>query len=374
MNPRATASTIRRRHASQRLSGEPLGSVAEAVRWSGAVQGQEFAEVKWSLSQRIAGAPTDAQVQRAHDEGEVLRTHVMRPTWHLVAAEDLRWLLRLTAPRVHQANKYWYTQSGLDAKTLSRAHDVIAGELAKAQARTRKELVAALAAAGIEGDSLRLGYIFGHAELEQLICSGPRKGAWHTYMLFDERVPAAGGPSGEAALAELAQRYFRSHGPATARDFSWWSGLTLTQARAAIELCDPALDREDDDEGTPWYAVGDAEASPRGRCLLLPTYDELIVAYQDLRVDLVAEPPREGLLTRTISIDGRTVGGWKRTLSKGAVTVEATVFAELDDAQRSALEDATARFGAFLGREARLGARAHLNGRTRVRPPIRWLN
>jgi hypothetical protein len=357
MSPPSPAPTIRRRHASQRLAGKPLASVADAVRWSGAVQGQEFDEVKWSLSQRIAGEPTDAEVQRAHDEGKVLRTHAMRPTWHLVAAEDLRWLLRLTAPRVNQANRYWYKRSGLDARTLGRAHDVIARELDGGGSRTRKELVAALGSAGIEGDSLRLGYIFGHAELEQMICSGPRRGAWHTYALFDERVPAGEGPSGDAALAELATRYFRSHGPATPRDFSWWSGLTLTQARAAIELCAPALEREDGDDGTPWYAFGAAEAPARHRCLLLPTYDELIVAYKDLRVDLVAQPPREGLLTRTIAIDGRTVGGWKRTLSGDAVTVEAVVFAPLTRAQRAALEDATARFGAFLGRDAKLELR-----------------
>ena len=140
--------TIRRRHASQRLAGEPLSSVAEAVRWSGAVQGQEFAEVKWSLSERTAGSPPDAEVERAFAEGEILRTHVMRPTWHVVAAEDIRWLLRLTAPRVHQANGYAYRRTELDGPTLARAHRVLAGALADGGPRTRKELVAALAAAG----------------------------------------------------------------------------------------------------------------------------------------------------------------------------------------------------------------------------------
>ena len=220
--------TIRRRHASQRLSGEPLASVADAVRWSGAVQAQEFAEVKWSLAERIRGAITDAAVEREFAEGRILRTHVMRPTWHFVAAQDLRWLLRLTAPRVHQANKYMYRQAGLDGATLDRCQRVIARELGDGEPRTRRELVAALGADGIEGDSIRLGYVFGHAELEQVICSGPRRGKQHTYMLVDDRAPSDPGPSGDAALAELARRYFRSHGPATARDFSWWSGLTLT--------------------------------------------------------------------------------------------------------------------------------------------------
>jgi hypothetical protein len=174
-------------------------------------------------------------------------------------------------------------------------------------------------------------------------------------MLLDERVPPNQGPSGEEALAELTGRYFRSHGPATARDFSWWSGLTLTQARGAISLCEPALGQEADDEGTPWYSVDGAPERPaRHRALLLPTYDELIVAYKGLRVDLVREPPREGLLTRTISIDGRTVGGWRRTLARGSVTVEATVWAALESAQRAELELTVKRFGEFLELEATL--------------------
>ena len=165
------------------------------MRWSGAVQAQEFAEVKWSLAERIAGAPTDAEIERAFTDGEIIRTHVMRPTWHFVAAEDIRWLLRLTAPRVHQANKYWYKQAGLDAPTLERGHRVFARELAGAEPRTRKELVAALATERIEGDSIRLGYVFGHAELEQLICSGPRRGKQQTYMLLDDRAGFDPGPS-----------------------------------------------------------------------------------------------------------------------------------------------------------------------------------
>jgi hypothetical protein len=346
--------TIRRRHASQRLSGEALGSVAEAVRWSGAVQAQEFAEVKWSLAERVAGSPTDAEVERAFTDGLILRTHVMRPTWHFVAAADLRWLLRLTAPRVHRVSKYAYDQAGLDGSTLERCHRVIARELADGEPRTRKELAGALAAAGIEGDSMRLGYAFMHAELEQLICSGPRRGKQQTYALVEDRVPPGEGPSGDAALAELAKRYFRSHGPATARDFSWWSGLTLTRAREAIALCVPVLDEDAGPDGAPWYSLGAAEQPARHRAHLLPTYDELIVAYKDLRVDLVGEAPRKGLLTRTISVDGRTVGGWRRTLASRSVTVEATTFAPLAAEQRSELEATAARFGEFLGLEAKL--------------------
>lgn len=346
--------TIRRRHASQRLAGEPLASVVDAVRWSGAVQAQEFAEVKWSLAERVAGAPTDAEVERAFTDGEIIRTHVMRPTWHFVAAEDLRWLLRLTAPRVLATTRSYFTKLELDSPALTRIHRTFAKELAGGEPRTRKELTAALRRDGTDGDSIRFGFVFMHAELEQLICNGPRRGKQHTYLLFDDRVPDVQGPSGDDALAELATRYFRSHGPATARDFSWWSGLTMGQAREAIGLLGSALEEEIDADGTPWLSFGAAEAKARSRAHLVPTYDELIVSYKDLRVDLVAQPPREGLLTRTVAIDGRTVGGWKRTLAANSVTVEVTAFARLGRQEQAELEGTVARFGEFLGLDAEL--------------------
>jgi hypothetical protein len=170
--------------------------------------------------------------------------------------------------------------------------------------------------------------------------------------LLDERAPADQGPSGDAALAELGRRYFRSHGPATARDLSWWSCLTMAQSRQAIALA--GLDEEPGPDGTAWYSLGSAEAPARNRALLLPTYDELIVAYKDLRVDLAPAPRLDWRLSPTIAIDGRTVGSWKRTLAKRSVTVEATAFTSLGRDRRAALERAVERYGAFLGLEAEL--------------------
>ena len=348
--------TIRRRHASQRLAGEPLASPADAVRWSGAVQAQEFAEVKWSLAERIGDARRRRDRAHALPTGEILRTHVMRPTWHFVAAEDLRWLLRLTAPRVHAANRYWYRQAGLDAPTLERSHELIARELADGEPRD-PQAARRRAGGASESRATRRGSAASSSTPSSSSSSAAaRAGASSTPTCCSTTAPPPiPGRVATRRSPSSRRRYFRSHGPATARDFSWWSGLTLTQARGAIGLCVPALERADDGDGTPWFRLGAAaEAPARHRALLLPTYDELIVAYKDLRVDLVREPPREGLLTRTIAIDGRTVGGWKRTLAKRSVTVEATAFAPLDRDQRDALERAVARFGDFLALEARL--------------------
>lgn len=352
--------TLRRRLAEQRLTGEPFDSVAEAVGCLGAMQAQEFAEVKWSLSERTRDR-TDADVEAAFTRGEVIRTHVLRPTWHLVAKEDLRWLLRLTRPRVHALNRYMYRKLELDGKVLVRGHDVIAAALGEGEPLIRRELKERLAAAGIEADGLRLGYVLMHAELEALICSGPRRGKQQTYALVDRRVPASGrdGLAGDDALDELVLRYFRSHGPATVRDFCAWSSLTVTHTKRALERLGGELEREEGDDGATWHAAPES-ASPlterAARAFLVPMFDETIVAYRDLRVVLAHPQPRPGILDRAIVIGGRTHGSWKRTIRGRRVVVEAALFGELADSDARALDGAVARFGKFLGMEASLEA------------------
>lgn len=353
-------SIVRRRLVNQRLAGEPFTGPAAAVRWLGAVQAQEFAEAKWSLAERASDC-SDADVEAAFAGGEIIRTHVLRPTWHFVARDDVRWLLRLTRPRVHALNRYWYSKFELDAGVLSRAHDVLARSLDDGEPRTRRELVERLAAEGIEAAGLRLGYLLMHAELEELICSGPRRGKQHTYALLDARVPASEPDAlpPERALDELVLRYFRSHGPATIKDFTAWSSLTVADTRAALERVGTQLERGEDKDGTAWLAApaprGERPPQPEG-AYLIPMYDETIVAYKDLRVVLARQPPRAGLLDRAIVVEGRTIGSWKRTLGKRMVVVEATLFGAPTKGQAAALDEVVQRYGRFLGLEASLEA------------------
>ncbi|MDQ3432245.1 MAG: winged helix DNA-binding domain-containing protein [Actinomycetota bacterium] len=339
--------TVRRRLFGQRLAGEPFDTPAAAVRWLGAVQAQEFAEAKWSLAQRSRDC-TDTDVEAAIDRGEILRTHVLRPTWHFVASSDVRWLLRLTRPRVHGLNRYWYARFGLDERVLSRGNALLT-EALDGEPLTRRELAERLRSGGIDADGLRLGYLLMHAELEELICSGPRRGKQHTYTLFTRRVPASDKDelSREQAVAELVLRYFNSHGPATIKDFTSWSSLTVADTKAGLERVHARLDSAEDDSGAVWYAAPEAAAAPPSStgAYLIPMYDETVVAYQDLRVVLAHQPPRGGLLDRAIVIDGRTVGSWKRTLNKRAVLVEATLFGPLAKTEGA---------GRFLGLHASL--------------------
>lgn len=349
MDPLAT---VRRRLAEQRLAGEPFGAVGEAVAWFGAVQAQEFAEAKWSLGERIAGC-TDAAVEAAFARGDIIRTHVLRPTWHFIARDDVRWLLRLSRQRVHALNRYHYREWELDGGVLAKAHAVLARSLAGGEALTRTEVVQCLAAGGIAASGVRLALLLMHVELEEVICSGPRRGKQQTYALLDDRVPTGSDDDmpRERALDELVLRYFRSHGPATIKDFSAWSSLTGADTKAALARVGDDLVCVEDEAGKAWYAaaVPHPSSARAAGAYLIPTYDETLVAYQDLRVVLPHESPAATSLMRCIVIDGRTHGSWKRSLTARSVVVEALLPGVLGAGEAIALDEVVSRFGRFLG-------------------------
>ncbi len=215
----------------QLLAGAQPRRAADVVARLCAMQAQDYIGARWAIGLRAARLD-DAAVESAFNAGAILRTHVLRPTWHFVTPADIGWMLSLTAPRVHQASAFYYRQHGLDARTLTRAHRVLVSELAGGRFRTRTELAAALARRGVEARGPRLGLLTIHAELEQVMCSGPARGKQLTYALFDERAPSSAARRPRDPGADLASRYFASHGPATLRDFVWWSGLTVAHGAA----------------------------------------------------------------------------------------------------------------------------------------------
>jgi hypothetical protein len=346
--------TARCRLAATHLARPRLADPAAVVATLGAVQSQDYPAAKWAVGQRTVGA-ADANVERAFADGAILRTHVLRPTWHFVTPADIRWMLALTGPRVHQANAGRYRDLGLDAATRTRGDRVLARALRDGP-RTRPELAAALTRAGIVAEEQRTAYLVMHAELNAVICSGPRRGNQFTYALLDERAPAAAPLPRDEALARLASLYFATRGPATAHDFAWWSGLTVADARRGAEAARPALVREDVDGRVTWRA--DAPQPPRARtpvAHLLPNYDELFVGYKDrsaLLQTVASRTPAErsaAMGRHVVEVDGQLVGGWTRTLGRGGVVVTLALLAPLSAAQRRAVESAVQRYGAFLG-------------------------
>ena len=194
--------------------------------------------------------PRRGCVQAACDRGEIIRTHVLRPTWHFVAADDLRWMLRLTGPRVMAKTAGRLRDLGLDDATLARIYDVLSNTLADGEPRTRRELAAVLAADGIDPSGQRIAHAVGQAELERRAVQRPAPRLAAHVLPFDARVPPAPDRQREDDVAELALRFFRSHGPATLRDFAWWSGLTIADGRAGVAAAGDALQSVDDERGT----------------------------------------------------------------------------------------------------------------------------
>ena len=325
----------------QKLTGSRLEQPEDVVGWLGAVQAQDFTGAKWGLALRARNL-SDEAVERAFAEGRILRTHVLRPTWHFVRRDDIRWLLALTGPRVQRMNRGYARTLGLDDQTLTRARRVVERVLAGV-ALTREELSAALRRARLEVTGQRLAHLLMDLELQALICSGPRRGKQFTYALLDERVPPARPLSRDEALAELTTRYYRSHGPATVKDFVWWSGLTSTDAKAGVALTGVK----------PLVAPPSLQRAANAH-YLLPNYDEYLIAYRDRGA--VIDPDRArnlGVFTSRehphhLVIDGRVAGSWKRTISTTAITIAVWPYRRLAPRHERAVRAQAARYARFL--------------------------
>ncbi len=338
-SPRAT---VLERLARQHLGGARFADPAAAVGWFGAVQSQDFAGSAWGVAQRCA-ALDEAGFRAAFDAGALVRTHVLRPTWHLVAPADLRWMQALTARRVHALNAPYYKQSGLDPATLTRSAELITTALAGGHQLTRAEVGSTLAAGGVQAAGQRLGLIMMWCELEAVVCSGAMRGRQHTYALVDERIPPAAGVEPDEALGELARRYLASHGPAGAGDLAWWSGLTKAEAVRGIDIAGEL----------PRPPVA---SRPGPAVHLLPNFDEYVVAYQDRSALFSSDAMARELAGMNILAAapvmhrGRVAGGWKRAIEGSRVRLTVSLRVALSATAQRALETAARRYGRFLGK------------------------
>jgi hypothetical protein len=328
-----------------------MANPADVVGRLTAMQAQEDRYARWSVAQRTP-AGTPAALQSALAGGAILRTHVLRPTWHYVAARDLRWLIAMSGPRVDKGNTRRYRELDLDRSALDRSNAAIADAVASG-ARTRSDLAVALNARGISTGGQRLAYLLMHAELSALICSGPTSGPEHTYVAFDQRVLPAGGPTGDEALAQLAWRYFSTRGPATVSDFSWWSGLNAGDARAALALVQSRLTSRVLD-GRVYWDAGDPPSRRTQRIDLVQCYDEIIISYRQSR-DILHTPATTFAVPRDIDgfrhvmlLDGRLLGHWRVRSSKHGTVVETRTRMRLDARQRTALARSIERYQRFL--------------------------
>ena len=363
MTRSASVNIAHRRLANQHLLAPTLTEPVEVVRRLGAVQAQDYAGAKWALGLRTRGRVGDAVVEQALRDGSILRTHVLRPTWHFVTAADIRWMLALTARRVKAAMAYYDRQLELDHAVFRRSHAALTRALRGGHELTRSELGQVLRRARV-GDtrSQRLGHLLMRAELDGVVCSGARRGKQGTYALLEERVPRAPArlADRDAALLELTRRYFLTRGPATLKDFAWWSGLTLADASRGVQIAGQSLEREVIGDETYWSdARARSDPTSSVTAHLLPNYDEYFIGFKnrsaiEQRLGATAVMMRDALPPHIVLVDGQVVGRWSRTLTKTTVAIRLRVLTRLTGADRKAVASAARGLGRFLGRRVEL--------------------
>jgi hypothetical protein len=364
----------RRRLAAQQLTAPLLTDPAQVVQRLGAVQAQDYGGAKWALGMRTRGA-TDASIERAYGGGAILRTHVLRPTWHFVTPADIRWMLALTGPRVKAMMAYYDRKLELDDALFRRSNAALVRALRDGKQLTRAEIAQTLRGEGIDvTGSQRLAHILLRPELDAIICSGARRGNQFTYALLDERVPAAPAKDRDEALLELTTRYFATRGPATVNDFAWWSGLTVADAKRGTAMAGASLEREVIGDRAYWSGPptrGSTRRTPHA--LLLPNYDEYFIGLKDRSAigtrmrSAKLVTGGDALIAHVVVIDGQLVGGWKRTITRNSVAIELRVLTRLSEAEQGAVNAIVQRHGEFLGLPAEVRGLSTPRGRRPAR-------
>jgi len=339
---------------SQQVATTRLKQPGDVVSWMGAIQAQDYGGAKWSIGLRLRKT-TEQEVEQAISDAKILRTWAMRGTLHFVEPKDIRWMLELLAPRIIANNARRYKELELDERTFARGNDAIAKALQGGNQLDRPQLVAVLEKHGISAAGQRTPYLLQRAALERLICQGVMRGKNPTFFLLDELIPKPRPLTREEALAELALRYFTSRGPATIRDYTWWSELSPADANIGLDSVKSKLTQESTEGRVTWLSRSRKKAATTPiTAYLLPGFDEYLLSYQDRSASMDVKrlrtlTPSNGMLPPTLVINGRVAGTWKRTLKKDRAVIALKPFTLLSAAeQRGAVTAAAHRYGDFL--------------------------
>jgi len=339
----------------QQISDPTFRSPEKLLSHLGAIQAQDFAMAKWAIGSRIPGL-AEADVEKSFEKGTIVRTHILRPTWHLVAAEDLRWMLELTAPHVRRIVNSYSQKLELTDALLSKTRKIIEKSLSGNNHLTRKEIMQILSENGINSDGWRSSHIMFDAELSGLVCNGINKGKQFTYSLIDETIKKHNSFSGDEALAELTFRYFNSRGPATIPDFCWWSGLTLTKARKGVELNSQKLHQFIKENQTYYFTGNLTESKPDKTIYFLPAFDEFLIAYKDRSASMDTSHYKKviagyGIFKPLMIQNGFVKGTWQRTVKKDEVHIQLSFIDKVNKSEFEKFAKASEDYGNFLGKK-----------------------
>lgn len=343
----------------QQIAATNLKTPKELIGWMGAMQAQDYNQAKWAIGVRMPHL-TEAQIESAFNNGEIIRTHLMRPTWHFVSADDIYWMLELTAPQIKSTTKSRNRDLGLTETILKRSQEILVKALEGHKSLTREELSTQLNQAGIKTDGQRMPHILMEAEINQIICSGSMQGKKQTFALLTERVPIKNSLTKDEALALLAKKYFTCHGPATLSDFVWWSGLPVTNARKALEMNKSELFSETIGNETYWFAEPVFQPSPPSDSVyLLPAFDEYLISYKNRSAAITIDHHKKavsnnGIFRPIIVVNGQISGLWKRTIKKDLVLIELDHFRPHSKKEECLILKAAESFGHFSGKNTEL--------------------
>jgi hypothetical protein len=350
-----TAEIAGLRFTLQQISDTRFTTPGELVAWMGAMQAQDYRMSKWAIGMRLPGIMNEA-VEQAIDKGEIVRTHVLRPTWHLVAAKDIRWMLSLTAPHINAASAAQRRSLGIDEQLLTRTTDIIIKALSGGRQLTREELMQEIRKTGIVTDTHRAVHIMFDAELKAIVCNGTMRGPKLTYRLMDEIIPPGDIYNREEALHQLALRYFSSHGPATVQDFQWWSGLPAGDTRKALEMIKKDMVCIKSDQKEYWVPRETVFLSKNiPEVCFLPAFDEFLVSYKDRTAVLHPDWHREaitinGIFKPSILVEGKVAGTWKHTVKKNKLQIETGYFDPAMSLDAAVIDRALERLNDFWER------------------------
>ncbi|MFA5330361.1 MAG: winged helix DNA-binding domain-containing protein [Prolixibacteraceae bacterium] len=340
----------------QHIAGTNFKDPQKVVSWMGAMQAQDYNMAKWAVGIRLKDS-TDQLIEYYLNEGKILRTHLLRPTWHMVSAEDIYWILELTAPHIKPSMRARHRELGLTDKIVTQTKSVVEKALSGGIHLTREELLGKLQEAKLVTDRAQLTHLMMICELDRLVCSGASKGKKQTYALLEERVKKTQPLSREEALAKLAKKYFESHGPATIQDFIWWSGLPVKDARSALEMVKQHFASEEIESQVYWFAEnGISSPSLENTVHLIPAYDEYIISYRDRTATIQAENHKKaisenGFFRPVVVVNGETIGTWKRLTQKDGSIVELNYFQSVTETTDKQIEREVIKYGQFINQK-----------------------
>ncbi|HPF52725.1 MAG TPA: winged helix DNA-binding domain-containing protein [Draconibacterium sp.] len=340
----------------QRITGTKFNSVKEVVSWMGAMQAQDFYMSQWAVGVRMSDA-SESTINSAIDNAEIIRTHALRPTWHFVSPDDIYWMLDLSAPRIKTAMKSRDRELGLTESIFKKSNKILLTILAGDNHLTRAEIISEFQRERIPVDDNRASHLFVRAEIDKIICSGKLKGKKQTYALLSERVKNPKVLNRDEALAELAKRYFTSHGPTTLHDFNWWSGLNITETKQALEMVKSNLSSETVGDHTYWFANFQPEpVIENNEVYLLPAFDEFLISYKDRSASLTFDDHKKavsnnGMFWPVIVQNGSVIGIWKRIINKDKVALETVFFKKVNKTTKRSIEKAFSSYGDFINKK-----------------------